>query len=86
MEHMERFIDPQQWQIWLQQLLGWVQMEVLTLSSLVQFAVLIVAWALSGWIGRKLVKGSELLVAKWPAYGRATWVIHPIFFEFNMQK
>lgn len=79
MDAMEKFIDPQQWQIWLEQLLNWVQMEVLTLSSLVQFSILIIAWALSGWIGRKLVKGSELLVARWPAYGRATWIIHPIF-------
>lgn len=76
---MERFLDPQQWQIWAEQALAWLQMEILTVSAAVQLAVLIIAWLLSRWIGARLVKGSNLIVARWPSYGRATWVIHPLF-------
>lgn len=75
---MERLLDPQQWQTWAEQALTWLQLEVLTLSAGIQLSILVLAWLLSRWIGSRLVKGSNLLVARWPSYGRATWVVHPL--------
>lgn len=75
---MERLLDPQQWQTWAEQALSWVQVDVLTLSTALQLSILILAWLLSRWIGARLEKASNLLVARWPSYGRATWVIHPL--------
>lgn len=75
---MNELLDPALWQSWLNDVLIWARAEILTVSAAAQFVILALAWAVSGWVGRRLTKASQHLVERWPPYGRVTWILHPL--------